>query len=220
MSILFFMSLVVQGLSVFANKKNKVGNKNKALELLRTIQKIQTYNSRVGCCPFSAPALQFETEVINGATNAGKFNDWKAGAGSLGRISKIKVWSGDILSNMQIGYEKKWLKIHPITSAPQQNYFRIPSNDPLIKVSGVYGNYFGAQHFARVIFTLKSGREFGPFGTGQFMTDLVPFTLGGSQEKEIVAFFGGSFRHSDGSNFLSKLGVYLIHHTCGCSTPT
>lgn len=167
------------------------------------------------CCPVAqSTTLEVRTEVVDGPVTR-SFNDWPQ-ASLLGRITMLKIWYGDVLSNIQIGYENKWLGIHPKTNAPQQKYIRIPVDDPLIKVSGVYGDYFGAQHFAQVVFTLKSGRTFGPFGSGQFMTGLTPFTLGGSDKEIIIAFFGGSFLHSDNSIFLSSLGVYIIKNSCGC----
>ena len=104
------------------------------------------------------------------------------------------------------------LPVHPSNSSLPQNTITIPADDPLIKVSGFYGSYFGATHITRVVFTLRSGKKFGPYGTGNNMTGLQRFKLGNRKEDgqlyTIGAFFGGSYLHSDSSEFLSKLGIY------------
>lgn len=140
------------------------------------------------------------------------FDDWHH-AESLGPITRLKLWYGNVLNNIQAGYQEKWLAEHSKIKARAQRKIKFPEGDPLVKISGVYGRYFGATHLAQVVFTLRSGKQYGPFGDAGFMTELQPFTLGGhhhhGHKQQIVALCGGSFLHSDHSKFLSSLGVYL-----------
>lgn len=154
---------------------------------------------------------EIRTEILR-VPKTESFDDWNL-AESLGPITRLKVWYGDVLNHIQAGYQEKWLPKHSRTRDPFQRKIKFPEGDPLVKISGVYGRYFGAMHLAQVVFTLRSGKQYGPFGGGGFMTDAQPFTLGGhhhhNHRQHIVALCGGSFRHSDESKFLSSLGVYI-----------
>jgi hypothetical protein len=126
----------------------------------------------------------------------------------MGRTEKIKLWYGDVFAALQVVRKDGALPSHPKQNGAPSKIISIPQQDPLVKVSGVYGNYFGAQHLAKVVFTLRSGKTFGPFGSGAFMPSTKPFSLGLGRDKKIFAFYGGSYLHTDKTIYLSKLGVY------------
>lgn len=143
--------------------------------------------------------------------NTSTFDDRKGSQGA-GKIKKIYLWHGNVLSALQVVYRKKMLPAHPINGGDPTTIISIPKNNPLVSIYGVYGKYFGAQHFAQVFFVLRDGQMFGPFGDGNYMeTPTSAFSLG--TDKEIFAFFGGSYRHTDESEFLSSLGIYMRHRS-------
>lgn len=122
-------------------------------------------------------------------------------------IKKIRIWHGDIFDRMQVYYGTKKLG----TCNPLNNSFNaefdVSPNDPIVKVSGVYGNWYGAIHLAKVLFKTRKGKYFGPFGSGNGMESQTPFNLSAPSDEKIRAFFGGCVDHSEDAIFISLLGA-------------
>lgn len=150
-----------------------------------------------------APASSFSTTT---------FDDGSAAADS-GTITQITVYHGDVIDSLEFTYSNK------DTFGPyggfggSESTVTFTEDDPLIAVSGYVGGYFGGQHVLQLYFRSLSqtGDEVsGPYGTLNFSSSVEPFCLGTSYggTEMLQAFFGGSFRHSDGGDFISALGAY------------
>jgi hypothetical protein len=122
-------------------------------------------------------------------------------------ITRIRIWHGSIFDRIQVYYGKKKLgTCNPLDNSFNAE-FRVSPNDPIVKVSGVYGNWYGGMHLAKVVFKTRNGKQFGPFGSGDSMESQTPFSLSAPVDEKIRAFFGGCFIHSDDAIFISLLGA-------------
>lgn len=125
-------------------------------------------------------------------------------------ISRLDIWFGDVVNTIKISYNRTKYDACGKTTGRSDASFNVSANDPIIKVKGIQGNYFGATHFAQMIFITKSGKQFGPYGSGNFMSDTTKFSLKSPDDEKIQGFFGGCLKHTDDSTFLSSLGISTV----------
>lgn len=162
-----------------------------------------TYLSSLGAT--AVEVLQKEgTQGPFGGFNTSTFNDWPA-AQYLGPIRGLTIWSGGVIDALQASYNGAVLSKNggPGGSASQVSF---DVTDPLVVVSGTYGNYFGATQILQLKLQTASGKTYGPYGSTSGGT---PFTINAGAN-QIGAFFGGSFMHSDGTEYISSLGATIV----------
>jgi hypothetical protein len=68
----------------------------------------------------------------------------------------------------------------------------IPSNDPIVSISGYTGVWYGWQCVLQLTLTGKSGATYGPFGTMAGATTKTPFTQSAQPGQSVVAFSGST----------------------------
>ncbi|MGK3997197.1 jacalin-like lectin [Sorangium sp. So ce1024] len=161
-----------------------------------------TYIASIGGNVQPLPKLVSKLGPAGGATTS-TFDDWPA-AQHLGSITSVSVWHGEVVDALQAGYNGRTLPRHGGGGGGLSVASFTPA-DPLVEVSGSYGSYYGATQILQITLKSRSGKVYGPYGSGSGTS--FSFSAGKNQ---IGAFFGGDYRHSDGSDFLSSLGVCVI----------
>lgn len=134
------------------------------------------------------------------------FDDLLNGVPPQAPISQILVFAGDVVDSIQVFYEATALPKHG-GNGGNENVVNIAANDYIIEVSGIYGEYFGAVQIGQLTFRTHLGKIYGPFGNAA-VSDKIAFNLTTKANESIVAFYGSTFTHSDGSEFISSLGTY------------
>lgn len=161
-----------------------------------------TYIASIGGNVQPLEKLVSKAGPAGGATTS-TFNDWPA-AQYLGSITSVSVWHGEVIDALQAGYSGSTLPKHGGSGGALSVASFTPA-DPLVEVSGSYGPYYGATQILQLTLKSRSGKVYGPYGNGSG----TPFNLSAGSN-QIGAFFGGDYRHSDGSDFLSSLGASVI----------
>lgn len=163
-----------------------------------------TYIASLGGNTAPLESLAGTQGPVGGATTS-TFNDWPT-AQYMGSIINLTVWHGEVVDAIQASYNGATLEKHGGGGgAPTVAAFS-PS-DPLVEISGHYGPYYGATQILQITLKSRSGHVYGPFGGTAGGT---AFSLKGDASLQIGALSGGSYRHTDGSEFLSSLGASLV----------
>lgn len=117
----------------------------------------------------------------------------------------IAVGSGDVVDSLQVTY--------PSVAAPRHggpggrvDVIRLAPGEYVTQVSGRIGDYFGARHVTGLVLQTNL-RTLPPMGSGRGVTNAQDFTFGPRPGFAVAAFFGRTYRHTDGTEFLSGLGV-------------
>jgi hypothetical protein len=143
---------------------------------------------------------------VGGATSQIPFDDMENGIPPQAPLSQILINAGDVIDSIQVFYGETALPRHG-GSGGELNTVNIAANDYITEVSGFYGQYFGATQIGQITIRTHLGITYGPFGDAA-VTDKTAFSLITNSNEEIVAFYGSTFIHSDGSDFLCSLGAY------------
>ncbi len=116
-------------------------------------------------------------------------------------ITQLVVRSGEVLDAIQA------TNTGPVPGLPvSQSYellqhggnggieqvLHISPTDPLVKVSGYTGTWFGWNVVVQIQFTTKSGATFGPYGTMSHVTAKTSFTATAPANQSILAFRGST----------------------------
>jgi hypothetical protein len=121
-------------------------------------------------------------------------------------ITQLTIQSGDVLNAIQAvntgtgpyntGTQSKnsgifTLLQHGESSGVSQTV-AIPSNDPIVSISGYTGIWYGWQCVLQLTLTAKSGKTYGPFGSMAGATSQTPFAQSGQTGQTVVAFSGST----------------------------
>lgn len=80
---------------------------------------------------------------------------------------------------------------HGETSGGSQT-INIPTNDPIVSVSGYTGVWYGWNCVLQLTLTGQSGKTYGPYGSMTGATSQTPFTQSGQSGQTVVAFKGST----------------------------
>ncbi len=141
-----------------------------------------------------------------GQTGGTPFDDMEIGVPPQAPISQMRIGAGDVIDSIQVSYGSTTLPKHG-GSGGGGNIINIMANDYITEISGFYGQYFGAVQIGQLTVKTNLGMTYGPFGNAA-VTDKTAFSLAAAGNEEIVALYGSTFTHSDGTNYLSSLGAY------------
>ena len=123
-------------------------------------------------------------------------------------ITKLVIASGDVIDSIQAFYGNTAMPKHGGDKGVQA-IVNINPNDYITEISGCYGGYYGAVQIGQIMIKTHLGKTYGPFG-GAKVSNNQAFSLKTTGAKEqIIALFGGSFKHTDGTNYISALGAYV-----------
>ncbi|CAM1371536.1 glycosyl hydrolase family 18 protein [Tenacibaculum xiamenense] len=123
-------------------------------------------------------------------------------------ISQLTVRSGDVLNAVQTvntgtgtyntgtqppGTDKGVFTLlqHGGNSGASQTV-NIPSNDPIVSISGYTGVWYGTPCVLQLTLTGQSGTTYGPFGSMAGATSKTPFTQTGPNGQTVVGFKGST----------------------------
>ncbi|MFO0758354.1 MAG: P-loop NTPase fold protein [Byssovorax sp.] len=133
------------------------------------------------------------------------FDDWERGA-ALGPLERIIVRAGDIVDDVVAVHGGE--QIRHVAGGDGGTVIEL-TDDPLVAVTGSWGDYYGADHFHALSFHTASGKVHGPFGGGH-RGDARPIDLRAPDGQIVAALAGRALRHSDGTEYISALGLWTI----------
>ena len=128
------------------------------------------------------------------------------------RLTRVVIRSGDVGDAVQATYGQVELPLHGGTGGVLTPV-NLAEGERITQVTGQYGTYFGLQHIAHL--TIQTNKLTGTppsprtvsAGSTQFTAGLQPFTFTARPGEEIAAFHGRAATHSDGTRYLTALGV-------------
>lgn len=121
------------------------------------------------------------------------------------RLTRLLVRSGDVVDAIQATYGGKELPLHGGPSGGA-NAIDLSEGEYITEISGQYGGYFGAVHILEL--SIRTNRRMLPtYGSTRYAENPRPFSFKAESGEAIVAFSGRTFRHSDGTDYVSALGV-------------
>ncbi len=139
------------------------------------------------------------------------FDDWLE-AKYLGSIRRVTIWAGDVVDAVQVGYQFQSLGRHGGDGGTRHEVFLKP-DEVLVGLGGAHGDYFGAIHLCGVTLEVRGAdgktRTEGPFGDGKFVKSKVSFEVKAPKGQEIAALAGGSYLHTDGTEYLTVLAATI-----------
>lgn len=167
---------------------------------------IFTWRLNSGNFQFEQAQIMILSQLAN--PPAGNNFDDSAVAAAAGNppITQMIIQSGDVLNAIQavntgttsfnIGTQGAGSGIftllqHGGTSGGSQT-INIPTNDPIVSVSGYTGVWYGWNCVLQLTLTGQSGRTYGPFGSMAGATSQTPFTQTGQSGQTVVAFKGST----------------------------
>jgi hypothetical protein len=130
------------------------------------------------------------------------FNDGDAAKKAGPSITKLIIYSGDVVDSIQAVVNGTTVLPRHGGSKGGQNEIVLDSGEYVTGIEGISGQYFGAKHIAH----LKIGtnrRVFGPFGAGSYLSQ--PFKK--KAKGEVIAFSGSSTVHTDSTEFITELDI-------------
>lgn len=133
-----------------------------------------------------------------------------------GPLRRLLVCSGDIVDDVIAVYGSA--EIRHVEGDSGRHPIEL-SDDPLVGISGWYGDYYGADHFRELTFHTASGESYGPFGGGKG-EGAKPFELRVPKGHVVAALLGNTLQHSDGTEFLSALGLWTMPQSEPSPQPT
>jgi len=137
------------------------------------------------------------------------FDDWATSVerGSLRRL----LWKrGDIIDDVAAVYGE--FELGHLHNDGLRGYEDVNvdfTEDPLVGISGRYGDYFGADHFYELHLHLRSGKTVSSVGSSKRSAG-ESFELRVPEGYGAVALFGNTLEHTDGTNYLSALGLWAV----------
>ncbi len=137
------------------------------------------------------------------------FDDWAMSL-ERGPLRRLRWKRGDIIDDVAVLYgDSEISHLHHDGLEGYEEANVDFTEDPLVRISGWYGNYYGANHFFELSFHTRSGKTIRAVGSGR-QSEGERFELSAPEGHGAVAFFGNTFEHSDGSHFLSALGFWAL----------
>lgn len=136
------------------------------------------------------------------------FNDWtQVQSSNLGQITKLTVHHGWLVDGIQATYNTTSLPAHGGMGGVSSEA-TFTATDPLVEVSGYYGDFAYGNGLFILQLTLKSksGKVFGPFGTMQGSSNTKPFSYSTCDDQAVRAFWGGI--DSGSGKYVTTLGIY------------
>lgn len=117
----------------------------------------------------------------------------------------LTVGAGDVVDSLQVAYGSTVAPRHGGPGGDKTTVTLAPG-EHVTRVSGRIGDYFGARHVATLI--IQTNRRTLPaMGSGRNVANAQDFDLGARPGFAVASFFGRTYRHTDGSEYLSGLGV-------------
>ena len=125
-----------------------------------------------------------------------------------GAMTGLVIRSGDIIDSIAPVYGARTATPHGGNggTASQVDF----TGDPVVALSGVTGNYFGATQVAQLSVTTAGGRILGPFGTLRNVGAPQPFDLRAPAGGKINSWFGTTVSHSGGGLYVAAIGGNVI----------
>lgn len=121
------------------------------------------------------------------------------------RLTRLLVRSGDVVDGIQATYGSQAMPLHG-GSGGAAHTIDLAEGEYITEISGLYGGYFGAVHILQL--TVRTNRRTLPtYGSTNYATNPSPFSFKAESGESIIAFSGRTFRHSDGTDYVSALGV-------------
>jgi phosphatidylserine/phosphatidylglycerophosphate/cardiolipin synthase-like enzyme len=121
------------------------------------------------------------------------------------RLTRLLVRSGDVVDAIQASYGSTVMPLHGGPGG-RPNVIDLAEGEYITELSGQYGGYFGAAH----ILTLSvrtNLRTLPTYGSTHYADNPRPFSFRAESGEAIIAFSGRTFRHTDGTDYVSALGV-------------
>jgi murine toxin len=121
------------------------------------------------------------------------------------RLTRLLVHSGDVIDAIQATYGGKEMPLHG-GKGGKANTIDLAEGEYITEISGKFGNYFGAVHILEL--SIRTNRRALPtYGSTRLATNPQPFSFKAESGEAIIAFSGRTFQHTDGTNYVSALGV-------------
>ena len=138
------------------------------------------------------------------------FDDYPA-VQEHGRMHRLVITHGDILGSIAATTGERVLAVHGGGGGALET-IEIDPDDPIVEITGVYGQWYGATHIAALRLRTRSGHWYGPYGSSRFMRDKAPFAwlVPHEANHHISAFHGRVRTHTGGDSYISALGVTVV----------
>jgi hypothetical protein len=133
------------------------------------------------------------------------FDDWERGV-ALGPLQGLIVSAGDIVDDVIAVHGSE--QIRHVEGSATGTAIAL-GDDPLVAITGWWGDYYGADHFFELSFHTASGKTHGPFGGGK-RDGASPVDLRAPEGHVVAALVGRALRHSDGTDYLAALGLWTV----------
>ncbi len=131
------------------------------------------------------------------------FSDVEQALQSGSAITKLTIGHGDVVDSIQAANGSTIMPKHG-GNGGGIDVIDV-SNDPIVGIMGFTGSYFGAEHVVQLTLITKSGNTHGPYGTTNYAKNPFQFKVQGNES--VIAFYGSTFMHTDGTNFIGSLGL-------------
>ncbi|MFO7563236.1 MAG: jacalin-like lectin [Enhygromyxa sp.] len=123
------------------------------------------------------------------------------------RLTQLTVHSGEVIDSLQATYGDTAMPSHG-GPAGGPTVIVLADDEYITEISGNYGTYYGAVHICEL--TIRTNKQtHDTLGSTNSVHGVTPFVFKAESGEAIVSFSGRSMRHTDGTEFLSALGVTI-----------
>jgi murine toxin len=137
----------------------------------------------------------------------GPGTSWSDTAPAGARLTRLTIRSGDVIDALQATYGSTVMPSHGGPGGGP-TVIDLAEGEYITEISGMYGTYYGAMHIVKL--TVRTNRNtYDKLGGTNRVQGVTPFAFKAESGEAIVAFSGRSYRHTDGSEFVSALGVTI-----------
>jgi|GEM_PF-6466529 len=133
--------------------------------------------------------------------------DWSDAPSQGARLTQLTIRSGDVIDALQATYGTTAMPSHGGPGGGPTVITLVP-DEFIIGVAGKYGTYYGAVHILELTVTTNK-RTCPTLGTSGNLPGAVPFEIKAESGEVILAFSGKYFQHTDGTVYVSALGVTI-----------
>jgi len=159
-------------------------------------------------CSSPTTPTDYANAIINGLNrnipgSGDSFMDMPAEGAHL---KTLTLYSGDVLDSIQADYGTAGVMPKHGGNGGGKTVIDFATDEYIVEVSGKYGNYYGISHVAQLIIRTNK-RTLSPVGMDNKVSNPTSFSFVARSGEAIIAFYGSVGVHTDGTEFISGLGV-------------
>jgi len=133
--------------------------------------------------------------------------EWSDTAPTGARLTRLTIHSGEVIDALQATYGATALPAHGGPGGGP-TVIDLATDEYITELSGTYGTYYGAVHILQLQVRTNTA-TYNTLGSTNGASGVTPFRFTTESGEAIVALSGRTFRHTDGTLFVSALGVTI-----------